>query len=422
MQIKRNCQFLLDKEKGKTDAKLRYRIKYAGHIVAFSVGYRVDIDKWNIEAQRCKAGTTNKRKQSASEINKEIQRLEDLMISVFKAWEVQEVVPTPDQLRESFNEANRSDLGIVAFRKPQTLFHYFDEFVCEQGKLNDWTTATCQKFATVRSHLYSFNSELTFEDLSEAGLADYVGYLRDTCYMRNSSIGKLLGFLKWFLRWATKRGYNTCTAYLTFSPKLKTAEKKVIFLDWDELMKVFYYPIPESKKYLKRVRDVFCFCCFTSLRYSDAFNLRKSNLYDNHIEITTIKTADALRIDLNKYSRAILDKYKDTEFPDQKVLPVISNQRMNDYLRELGELCGLDQKITITYYRGNQRFDETYKKYELLTTHAGRRTFICNALAMGIPAEVVMKWTGHSDYKAMKPYIDVADRIKSEAMSKFDER
>lgn len=113
MQIKRNCQFLLDKEKGKTDAKLRYRIKYAGHIVAFSVGYRVDIDKWNIEAQRCKAGTTNKRKQSASEINKEIQRLEDLMISVFKAWEVQEVVPTPDQLRESFNEANRSDLGIV---------------------------------------------------------------------------------------------------------------------------------------------------------------------------------------------------------------------------------------------------------------------------------------------------------------------
>jgi integrase len=53
-------------------------------------------------------------------------------------------------------------------------------------------------------------------------------------------------------------------------------------------------------------------------------------------------------------------------------------------------------------------------------THAGRRTFICNAILLGIPANVIMKWTGHSDYKAMKPYIDVADETKACAMSKFD--
>ena len=60
-------------------------------------------------------------------------------------------------------------------------------------------------------------------------------------------------------------------------------------------------------------------------------------------------------------------------------------------------------------------------KYALLSTHAGRRTFICNALALGIPAQVVMKWTGHSDYKAMKPYIDIADDIKANAMNKFNQ-
>ena len=60
-------------------------------------------------------------------------------------------------------------------------------------------------------------------------------------------------------------------------------------------------------------------------------------------------------------------------------------------------------------------------KYALLGTHAGRRTFICNALALGIPPQVVMKWTGHSDYKAMKPYIDIADDIKANAMSKFNQ-
>ena len=66
-------------------------------------------------------------------------------------------------------------------------------------------------------------------------------------------------------------------------------------------------------------------------------------------------------------------------------------------------------------------FIEVTPKYALLSTHAGRRTFICNALALGIPAQVVMKWTGHSDYKAMKPYIDIADDIKANAMNKFNQ-
>lgn len=422
MEIKRHCQFLLDKEKGKPDAKIRYRIRYAGRIVAFSVGYRVDIAKWSTETQRCKAGTTNRKKQSASEINREIQRLETLMDDVFKSWEVREIVPTPDQLRNSFNKANRVALGIADTEIQQNFFYCFDGFVREQGRLNDWTHATCQKFASVRRHLHTFDPALTFEKLTEQGLTGYVDFLRGQCQMRNSSISKQIGFLKWFLRWATKKGYNANTDYTLFSPKLKTTERKVIFLDWDELMTVFHYPVPDSKKYLQRVRDVFCFCCFTSLRYSDVENLRKADIYANHIEVTTVKTNDSLRIDLNKYSRSILEKYRASDFPEGRALPVVSNQRMNEYLRELGAMCGLDSEVTITYYRGNKRYDETYKKYELLTTHAGRRTFICNALSMGIPAEVVMKWTGHSDYKAMKPYIDVADRIKAEAMSKFDER
>jgi integrase len=116
-----------------------------------------------------------------------------------------------------------------------------------------------------------------------------------------------------------------------------------------------------------------------------------------------------------------LYKHKDSDFPDEKALPVISNQKMNDYLKELGELAGIDSKESITYYKGSERIEEVYKKYELLTTHCGRRTFICNALAMGIPAHIVMKWTGHSDYNAMKPYIGVADEIKSELMGKFNE-
>lgn len=76
-----------------------------------------------------------------------------------------------------------------------------------------------------------------------------------------------------------------------------------------------------------------------------------------------------------------------------------------------------------TYYADllyGKKIDEVLPKYSLLGTHCGRRTFICNALSLGIPPQVVMKWTGHSDYSAMKPYIDIADEIKATAMEKFD--
>lgn len=257
--------------------------------------------------------------------------------------------------------------------------------------------------------------------MDESGLTEYVNYLRDKKDLRNSTIGKQIGFLKWFLRWSHKKSYHNNNAFQTFKPKLKNTQKKVIFLTWDELNKLRTYNIPATKQYLERVRDVFLFTCFTGLRYSDVFNLKSSDVKDNHIEITTVKTADSLIIELNNHSKAILDKYKDIHFENNKVLPVITNQKMNDYLKELAELAEINEPVRETYYKGNQRIDEVTPKYALLGTHAGRRTFICNALSLGIPPQVVMKWTGHSDYKAMKPYIDIADDIKANAMSKFNQ-
>lgn len=205
-----------------------------------------------------------------------------------------------------------------------------------------------------------------------------------------------------------------------FKPKLKSTPKKVIYLTWEELVQLRDYQIPPIKQYLERVRDVFLFLCFTGLRYSDVFNLRRSDVKENHIEITTVKTADSLIIELNNHSRAILDKYKDVAFENYKVLPVITNQKMNDYLKELAEMAGIDEPVRETYYKGNERIDVVSPKYALLGTHAGRRTFICNALSLDISPQVVMKWTGHSDYKAMKPYIDIADKVKANAMDKFN--
>lgn len=95
---------------------------------------------------------------------------------------------------------------------------------------------------------------------------------------------------------------------------------------------------------------------------------------------------------------------------------------MNEYLKELMRIAEIKEPQRIVYFKGNQRYEEVYPKYSLLTTHCGRRTFIVIALYLGIPAEVVMRWTGHSDYKAMKPYIKIIDTLKEQEMNKFNEK
>ena len=373
-----------------------------------------------------KNGCTNKLKQSASEINAALLGYYTELQEIFKRFEVAEIMPSPAEVKEAFNnrhgqnektELSSTDMSNV----PSNFYEAFDDFVRVCGRQNDWTHSTFEKFAVVKNHLKNFRSELSFDFFDEEGLTEYVQFLREVREMRNSTIGKQLSFLKWFLRWSFKQGMHSNNAYDTFKPKLKDMQKKIIFLTWEELNRLREFKIPPTKQALERVRDVFLFQCFTGLRYSDVFNLRRSDIKGDHIEVTTVKTSDSLVIELNKHSKAILEKYQDVVFEHDKALPVITNQKMNEYLKELAELAGINEPIRQTYYKGNECIDEVTPKYALLGTHTGRRTFICNALALGIPPQVVMKWTGHSDYKAMKPYIDIADDIKANAMSKFNQ-
>ena len=431
MNIKRNIIFALERRKKDgvpivENVPIRMRVNFASQRIEFTTGYRIDVAKWDGDKQRVKNGCTNKLKQSASEINAALLGYYTELQEIFKRFEVAEIMPSPAEVKEAFNNRHgqneKTELASTDMSNvPSNFYEAFDDFVRVCGRQNDWTHSTFEKFAAVKNHLKNFRSELSFDFFDEEGLTEYVQYLREVREMRNSTIGKQLSFLKWFLRWSFKQGMHSNNAYDTFKPKFKDAQKKIIFLTWEELNRLREFKIPPTKQALERVRDVFLFQCFTGLRYSDVFNLRKSDIKGDHIEVTTVKTSDSLSIELNDHSRAILEKYKDVEFENDKALPVITNQKMNDYLKELAELAEINEPVRPTYYKGNERIDEVTPKYALLGTHAGRRTFICNALALGIPPQVVMKWTGHSDYKAMKPYIDIADDIKANAMSKFNQ-
>ena len=169
---------------------------------------------------------------------------------------------------------------------------------------------------------------------------------------------------------------------------------------------------------LSKARDFFCFCCFTSLRYSDAFSLKKTAIHEDYFDIVSQKTDKTLKIDLNDHSRKIVKRYKDS--PGDFILPRFTVARLNVLVKKIGKIIGLDTLVIIKQYYGSKKVERSLKKWELLSTHSGRRTFVCNALALGIAPHIVMKWTGHANMESMKPYIDVADPVRINAMKNFN--
>lgn len=428
----------------KGDAPIRLSIYVAGTRLLTNTGYKIAPAKWDANRQQVRKGATNASGMTWNKINAALAKIAEHFAGYEAECLAQGTRPDTDTLRREFQShfgKTRNSGKIDTSPRILTFFDYWDEFTREVGDANLWSKPTYEKFAALRKHLERYNPDIGFEDFSEKGMATFATFLREKEGMRNTTVIHRFAILKTFLRWATHKGYNHNIAFRTYTPRLKTTAKKVIFLEWEELMRIFNYEVPangtevtlrtyDGQEYLKTVhdaaaiaktRDIFCFCCFTSLRYSDAANLKRDDIADGSLTITTVKTADTITIELNKYALAILEKYADSEDTGAFVFPHLTNQRMNIYLKELCELCGINQPVTQTYYSGNERHDETSPKYALMGTHAGRRTFICNALMLGIPAEIVMKWTGHSDYKAMKPYIDIASRAKARAMARFDD-
>lgn len=148
----------------------------------------------------------------------------------------------------------------------------------------------------------------------------FVSYLQKEEGQLNTTVAKNVGFVRWF---CVGLPLTVITPVLLICNIAHASRdwtvKEVIFLTWDELQHFMNFKFPPNKPSLPPVRDVFCFCCFTGLRYSDVARLKSSDVKRDavppYISIVTKKTTDRLHIELNSYALAILDKYKGIHLP-----------------------------------------------------------------------------------------------------------
>ncbi|MBI5727563.1 MAG: site-specific integrase [Ignavibacteriales bacterium] len=372
-----------------------------GETIKLHTGERILEKHWDKEKQRAKDRGKDKY-VGAPELNDFLDKYIEKIKRTYRVSFVENSDIKYEEIRE---------LITGAFKESSNdFFKIYDSYL--ESKKNEVCHRTIQRLNTLRSHLLAFQTEkkfkITFDAINHHFNDLFVNYLINDKKFINNTVSKLVSNLKVFLNWATLRKFNTKTDYNQF--KCKWSEPDLIALTNDELMKLLYFDL-SSKPSLEKVRDVFCFGCFTGARYSDIEGFLVSDIVNDIWRLNTLKTKDSINIPLNDYALQIVKKYEGTG-----KLPVISNQKMNDFLKDLCKLVGIDTPIRFAKFRGAERIEETKPKYEIIGTHTARRTFVTLSLEKGMRPEIVMKITGHKSLKMLQRYIKITENVKESEM------
>ena len=287
--------------------------------------------------------------------------------------------------------------------------------------------ATAQAHATAARHLREFAElnkyAIDFDTLTPAVGDRWTAYLLEVAGLTDNTISKNLTRLKTFMKWATKRGYtdNTALSRVTWAQR----EPDVLTLTVAELAALESLPLAVGSR-LEKARAWFLLACYTGLRYSDLVSIKPQHLrpatptLPAHLRLTAKKTRAVVNVPLTALALDIVNRLLAGELASIKNNP-ITNPVLNRFLKELGKLAGIDTPVEVIRYRGGIADVATAPKYERLTVHTARRTFVTLNLGKGMSAEFVMKLSGHTSYKAFQRYVNLTPQRVAEEFARFHE-
>lgn len=396
--------------------------------VSFFTNVWAEPDKWDTDLRRAKRGTTHivrGNRYSYLEINETIADYKQEIESVFDECALRNTVPTPTELKQMVNTAlGRVDVNEtkpVAYQKKKSFKDMIDLFLEECGREKNWDDQAKEKYTQAFQHITSANPGIKPDKI----MLEHMYRLREWYIQneyRNRTINKQITMLKGFLKWLnTKDGYEVPAQVLNFETNLKVLPKTVTFLHYDELQHFAHYQFEnDSNRRLSHARDLWCFMAFTSLRVSDLQRLKVVHIHDGRIEMYAKKTGEHLYIPLTEEAKRIISIYIGEKTGEELVFDVQSSQKLNDAVKDAAKAAGLERTITEVYYIGTERKEESNHFCDIISNHDARRTFVSCSLAMGIPAETVMKCTGHKSYNTMKPYIETAVETQTLEMERWN--
>ena len=396
---------LLNRKEEKTYlyALLTYR---NGQRVRYAAGEKIRPEFWDSKSQRL---TLNRKYPEHNDINLHLNKLELTMVEIYRDFENGNI--TPDDFR------NEIDYRMGYKTRPAndgknhpTLFDFIETYILEKSTESKKLSI---RLNVISNLLHQYAEErsktLNYDDIDFAFFSDFKAWLYTA--PRSHSINyseKVISILRQFMRNAQKRGYHNKTDFEGFIiKKVKTTK---FALSFDELEELYHLDLTDNKR-LEKVRDLFLIGAYTGLRFSDFTRIKPQMIEEidgeQILTINTQKTGHIVSMPLLPISFEILKKYGFTA-PGN-----ISNQKMNEYLKELGQLAGMNDKMIIAGSKGGKRKDTNAEKWEKLTSHVARRSFATNFYRDGHPVAVLMRITGHSTEKQFMQYIAIEGKLNA---------
>jgi integrase len=379
----------------------------------YSTGCKLKVEFWDEAGQRLKKSWGYGYEKHFAKINKRKLSIDSIIdhavmnnTKLTFDFITQELEKLENPIADEIEEVVIEEQG-----EQKTFYEWFEFYINDRNSFQSVEIAKHRKTTLNKLKLFFDKKIPTFADIDFAFYSEYRNWLLEEGELANSSVNKQFDYLKGFLRYASKyKLFNS--AILDDFDRLKEYETHTIYITKEELKTIWEFEF--SNERLERVRDLFVFACSTGLRESDFSIVKPENIKNDELFITTVKTSDPLIIPLNSYSRAVLKKY-------DNVLPKYSQQKFNDYIKEVVQEIGLDTPEQVITYKKGVRIETTVPKYELVTSHTGRRTFITQCIMRGIPIPVIRSMTGHKDLKSFQKYIKITNTDKRKEMMKWED-
>lgn len=381
---------------------IRGIVKYKA--ITLNTKQKIDPKHWSQEKQQAKRSFNY-----SSELNNYLDRFKDRVNVYLMDIAVKEEKLSFEEIRQGLND-------IFNAKKEKDFFENLDEYMNVKAPL--YSKGALQKYKTLKNQLLGFEKKtgykISFKTLDLKFFDLYQQYCIEKLELNNNTFKKYVSFLSTFISWCVEREITSINETAKF--KVKGYKTEIITLNEEELSKIEVYDTSE-KPYLDKIKDIFLLSIYTGQRFSDISKLRLKdiNFDDNVWNLRTQKTKDIIKVPLSDKAIKIIEKYKDLPY----FIPTISHQKTNKYLKHLGEYAGINEPITLTSFKGNKRIEETKPKYEFISSHTARRTFVTLSLVRGMKPHIVMEITGHKDFKTLNKYVKIDKKFVKDEMKKY---
>lgn len=374
-------------------APIYMRITVNGKRAEFSIKREIEVSKWNSAAGQM-AGNS----EIAKSINQYLAYWRQL------AYNAQEALIKENNVISAQSIKNQMTGSTMSNKTLLEAFSFHNQRLQERIGI-DHAPATLTRYKTTKDHVQEFilaqfgTSDIYLAQLSTSFAADFYHHLITVRKCNSNTSAKYVKNMKRIIRVAMINGWLDKDPFIGFSPSVKPVDRG--YLTMEELERI------ESKKMvsprLEQVKDLFIFACYTGLAYIDVSKLKPENIskgINGYLWINTHrqKTNIPSNIPLLDRAAAIIEKYRNhpQAVTSGRLLPMLSNQKMNAYLKEIGDVCGITKNLTF---------------------HLARHTFATTiTLANGVAIESVSSMLGHTNIKTTQIYAKVIKKKVAEDM------